>query len=124
MIRILLVASLACTSGIVGAAERISAFDFLIDGKSYRGNQVAIHGCTVIGASASILMCNVKSRGNSVGNIIIDGDSMDRASLRRSMTECSSMEPKRSCEIREMTGHVRVNGMGDLRLDQAIISWR
>lgn len=66
MIRLLLAASIACTGGMAGAAERISAFDLLIDGKIHKGRQVLVHGCTVIGASASILMCNVRARPERV----------------------------------------------------------
>lgn len=119
-----LVAAFTALAGAADASNRISALDFLVDGKSHRGHRVAIHGCTVIGASASIVMCNVRNRGNQVGNVILDGDSMDRASLRRSLTECSDMMPTKRCEIVEMTGEVRVNGMGDVRLDKASITWR
>lgn len=104
-------------------ARDLSALDFLVDGKALDGQQVTVKDCTVIGAMSSIVMCSAIRRGNSVGSVILDGDSMDRSALRRALNECSDMRPAAKCAVAAVTGKVRINRMGDVRIDGAAISW-
>jgi hypothetical protein len=121
--RLIFCVSFLLVSTAIAHAKDMSAFDLLIDGKSLDGQQVTVKDCTVIGAMASIVMCNVQTRGNSVGNLIIDGDTMERPSLRRALSQCSDMRPMAACKVASLTGKVRINRSGDLRLDNASVSW-
>lgn len=105
-------------------AQDMRALDFLVDAKQHSGKEVVVRDCTIIGAMAGIVMCNVLSKGHSVGNIILDGNSMDRASLRRSLERCSDMRPTAACQVQSLSGRVRVNSMGDVRVDQAVLAWK
>jgi len=105
-------------------AQDMRALDFLVDAKEHAGKEVTVRDCTIIGAMASVVMCNVTSKGNSVGSVILDGDSMDRASLRRSLERCSGMRPVSACQIVSLSGRVRINAMGDVRVDGARLNWK
>lgn len=101
----------------------LTGLDYLVDAKAYGGREVTVRDCTIIGAMASIVMCNVQSRGKSVGNVLLDGDTMDRTSLRRALSRCPDMEPAPRCRVALILGKVRINGAGEARLENATIQW-
>jgi hypothetical protein len=105
------------------SAKEMSALDFIVDGKSFDGQEVTVKDCTVVAALSSVVMCSVQSKGRSVGPVVLDGDTLERSALRRSLIECAGMLPIAACKVTSVTGRVRVNRVGDLRIDNAVVKW-
>lgn len=99
------------------------ALDFLVDSKSQAGRLVHVLGCTIILASASSVLCNVRVQGRPVGNVLLDGDSMAREDLRRALNECAGGAPRPACHV-DLRGRVRVNATGDVWVDDSSLVWR
>lgn len=104
-------------------ATDLSGIDFLVDGRTYDGKEVTVRDCTIISALSLSVICAVQNKGNIVGNVMLDGATMDRSSLRRALTECAERKPVPGCRVDLVLGRVRATLAGEVWLDNAMIFW-
>lgn len=68
----------------------VDILDFLVNQRDYLGKAVTIKNCHFVFPSVQSITCAALKDGNSPGEILIDGPTLDRASLRRMINDCSA----------------------------------
>jgi hypothetical protein len=73
--------------------------DFLVDGRSDIGKRVTVTGCQFMFASADSITCAAVKIGNNgspsfLGQILIEGSSLERENLRRALNNCTDFPPR------------------------------
>ena len=111
-------------TSVMAETPLMSGLDFLVDYKDFIGREVQVGPCKIDFADDSRVFCEVANpSGNTVGTILMRSASMDRASLRRAMTDLAGFRPAKECVASLVSGIASASGFGPT-LERAVINWR
>ena len=114
----------SAVTSVMAETPLMSGVDFLVDYKDFIGREVQVGPCKIALADASSVFCQVANpSGNRVGLIQMPSASMDRASLRRALTDCAGSKTVKQCVASSVTGTVSPNRSVPT-LEGAVINWQ
>ncbi|MCJ7996099.1 hypothetical protein J5N58_16900 [Rhizobium cremeum] len=77
--------------------QEIAALDVAVDAATLEGKALKVTGCTIIGANISFMMCGIKSKTGTVGNLHVGVEKLDRAQFKQALQNCAGLMPAKGC---------------------------